>query len=139
MKKLWVIFLAFISLQSGAGEMGTYLDLVNSIDVVEREAAGSNQLCAQCVISYSKRMILATDQAIAETIMFMVAESELNEKPIFCFPDGFTLDGSIVEQLVAEGFKNSSLPIDKKRSVPVSAFAIMELHRKYLCDNKKSV
>lgn len=134
MKKLLAIFLTFFPLISVATNMGNYLDLMDSIELFEN--LSNNQTYESDVINYSRKMINATNQTIAETIMLIVAESEDNKKPIFCFPEDFYLDSSVIAQLVAEGFNNSKLPINRKRSMPVALFAIIELHKKYPCDNK---
>lgn len=130
-KKLLLILLFTFSSNVIASSMGTYKNLIDGINAIEKEP--NTLICKNEFVTLSKQIISAANQTMAETIMLMLVDADKNKKSIICVPKNFYLGAREIEDLIMKGFDHSKAPNEEKYTMPAAVFAIMELHRQYPC------
>ena len=136
MRLLLAIKVTFIlsSLLSGSLHADTidyYMNIANRITQMEIKA----DLQAQAWARSAHHVLTITSESIAETMIEANEVASNQGKPIFCLPEGISLDSVLLNDLIQQTYKEISSQQSDKDKMTVSQIAWIGVAKQYPCKN----
>lgn len=127
LNKTLLIILGFASLSIHADTIGKYAGIAKNIPAARMKADAKAQAWA-----HSARTVLdVTEETISQTIASMQSLSQKQNAPIFCLPNGKTIDTGMVHQILEQSVTNLA-SIDANKTI--SEIVIEKLATAYPCN-----
>ncbi|KTC78186.1 hypothetical protein [Legionella brunensis] len=126
-----IFILSFLlgALSAHADTMDHYMNISNSIPQMEMKADPQAQAWARS----ARNVLVITDESIAETLMQANELAKGQGQPLFCLPQGATLNAITLNGIILETYRNISSQQSDKDKMTVSQVAWLGVTKKYPC------
>lgn len=128
-----LIFLSSLltALSIQADTMDHYMNISNSIPQMEMKADPQAQAWARS----ARNVLIITDESIAETLTQANELAKSQGKPLFCLPQGESLNAVTLNGIILETYRNISSQQSDKDKMTVSQVAWLGVTKKYPCQS----
>lgn len=129
MRTLIIPFLLLYSFCTQADTMEHYMNISNSIPQMEMKADPQAQAWARS----ARNVLIITDESIAETLTQANELAKAQGKPLFCLPQGTTLNAITLNGIILQTYREISSQQSDKDKMTVSQVAWLGVTKKYPC------
>lgn len=112
-----------------ADTIGNYMTLVNNIPSMAMKPDEQSQAWVRS----ARSILISTDETMAQTVSSMNGVAIKTGHPIFCLPQGGTLDAGIVDDIIQKTYANWVATQGESPSMPVSDILTTGLMARYPC------
>lgn len=106
-----------------------YMSIASNIPQMEIKADPQSQAWAR-----SARNILAlTTESIYESLALANESATKHGNPIYCMPQGTTFNGTMLNDLIQQTYRDMSTPQQEKDKLTVSQVALIGIAKQYPC------
>ena len=137
MKKLTVLFLMLMNLNSYADTIAHYMEIANNIPRMEMKADEQAQTWARS----ARNVILLSCESIWESLNIANQTQAKNGTPLFCVSNPAMINAESVADLIQYTYEN--LNGQEKENLTVAQVALMGFQKRYPCapstNNQQSV
>lgn len=125
-----ILVLALFQTSLFADTIEHYMNIADNIPKMQMKADAQAQAWARS----AKNVLIITSESILETMNAMNQMASQQGKPLFCLPEGTTLNASQLDALIQKDAKALSSSVNKNQ-LTVSDLAIMAVKKAYPCAN----
>ena len=112
-----------------------FMNIANNIPQMEMKADPQSQAWARS----ARTVLILTSESIAETLMLSNDTAKEQGTPFFCIPPGAQLNGTLLNDLIQQTYRESSSQQSDKNKMTVSQVALLGLRKQYPCQQTAAV
>ncbi len=131
MRYLSFIFL-LISTHGFADTIDHFMNIANNIPQMEMKADPQAQSWARS----ARTVLILTSESIAETLQIANETAKQQGSPLFCPPSTVQLNGTVVNDLIQQTYRDISSQQSDKDKMTVSQVALLGLKKQYPCQQQ---
>ncbi|MDA9272172.1 phosphatase [bacterium] len=135
LKKLQsILVLLCLSLATAyADTIDHYVNIANNIPKMEMKADPQAQAWARS----ARNVLILTSESVAESLTLANETATHQGSPLFCLPQGITLNGRMLNDLIQQTYRDISSQESDKNKMTVSQVALIGISKQYPCQANK--
>lgn len=133
--KRMMLLLLMLSPLADADTMDHFMNIAGNIPKMEMKADPQSQAWSRS----ARNILTLTCESIAESLLLANEKAAANGAPLFCIPNGVTINASKLNGLIEQTYRGLSSPQQDKNKMTVSQIALMGLVKQYPCNQSSQV
>ncbi len=106
-----------------------YINIAGNIPQMEMKADPQAQAWARS----ARNILILTSESVAESLMLANESANRAGNPLFCLPATVTLNGTMMNELIQQTYREISSQQSDKSKMTVSQVALLGLSKQYPC------
>lgn len=125
-------FIIFTSIGANADTIDHFMNIASNIPQMETKADPQSQTWARS----ARTVLVLTSESIAETLALANETAKEQGAPFFCLPASVQLNGTTLNELIQQTYRDISSERSDKDKMTVSQVALMGLKKQYPCQQQ---